>query len=86
MARIKTVNTKSYYGTALVLVVTDDETGEVIAAYLKSYKTIVCSVIMNGDLIIRHWGDYSVTSMKHINDFLDWFGFPRLNKKQWENT
>lgn len=52
--------------------------------FLQSYNTIVCGVV-NGKFY-RFWGDYSVTTMKHINAFCEMFNKPTMNKKEWLNT
>ena len=69
---------KSYYGKAKVI---EDENGEI---YLQSYYTLVCYINKNGD-IKRLWPGYSVTTMKHINDFLDLFNKPGGGKKWWDS-
>ena len=78
-------NTKSYHRKAYVYTVYSIETGEIIAAYLKSYETIVCSVELETHHIYKHWNNYSKTTMLHINDFLRSFDIPTLSKKQWDN-
>lgn len=67
---------KSYYGKATVIY---EEDGSVA---LQSYSTIVLRLI-NGSLI-RLWDGYSATTMRHINEFLQQFGFPSGSKKDWE--
>jgi hypothetical protein len=52
--------------------------------YLKSYQTIVC-VIDSDNNFIRLWDKYSVTTQTHINDFRAVFGFPAINKKEWNS-
>ena len=48
---------------------------------LKSYNTDVAAVV--GGSFFKLWAGYSVTTMKHINIFADYFGFPRLSKREW---
>ena len=66
---------KSYYGKAKVI---ETETGR----YLLSYTTLICKVDTNG-ILNKFWRDYSVTTMKHINDFLAYCGLSAMNKKSW---
>lgn len=68
---------KSYYGKALIKY---KDNGTII---LQSYDTDVCK-IENGNLI-RLWGGYSATTMKHINDFIREFGIVGGGKKWWES-
>lgn len=53
--------------------------------YLQSYDTIVCYIVKKSGEFVRTWGDYSVTTMKHINTFRAQQGFSKLSKKQWES-
>lgn len=57
---------KSFYGKAKIC-----ECGK--RAYLKSYETIVCSIDAAGKFH-RHWNGESMTTMRHINAFLNAFG------------
>lgn len=66
---------KSYYGKAKVIE-TDNK------VQLQSYQTIVCEIDKDNNFI-RLWNGYSVTTMKHINDFRMAFGFDSLSKKEW---
>ena len=66
---------KSYYGKAKVIYNDDGSVS------LKSYDTIVC-MIKDGNFV-KLWDGYSVTTMKHINDFRMMFNLPTLNKKEW---
>lgn len=66
---------KSFYGKALEIVADD-------GIYLMSYSTIVCSISFTGN-VKRLWHGYSVTTMKHINDFLFNNGCDTINKKCW---
>ena len=50
------------------------------AVYLQSYDTIVLEVKNNR--ICKLWYGYSVTTLKHVNEFLSRYG-KQLNKKQW---
>ena len=51
--------------------------------YLRSYNTNVCAV-HNGKFY-RLWGGYSSTTMRHINEFRQQYGFDKINKNQWES-
>lgn len=53
---------KSFYGKAHVVT---EKNGD---KTLYSYTTPVASVTKSGD-IVRHWHGYSVTTMRHVNDF-----------------
>lgn len=63
----------------------DSETGEVKAITIKSYDTIVASILFSGGakILTRHWDGYSVTTLKHINAVLDVFGMEHINKSKW---
>ena len=65
---------KSFYGKCCSLELGKDK-------YLKSYDTIVCGIV--GGVFVRYWNDYSDTTMRHINAFLDKYDYPLLNKKYW---
>ena len=69
-------NCRSYYGKAHILY---EDDGSVA---LQSYNTIVLRLV-NGN-IVRFWDGYSATTMRHINEFLQQFGFPAGRKKDWE--
>lgn len=68
----------SFYGKAKVLL-----EGDFI--YLKSYNTIVAAIdISTPDYTFtRLWKGYSVTTLKHINDFRQLYNLPAINKKEW---
>lgn len=52
--------------------------------YLQSYDTIILSVNVKSGKLCKYWNDYSVTTMKHINDFLRIFADgQKFNKKEW---
>lgn len=63
----------------------DSETGEVVAITIKSYNTIVASILFLGgaEILTRHWDGYSVTTLKHINAVLDIFDMEHTNKAKW---
>ena len=67
----------SFYGKAKVIIEGD-------TAYLRSYNTIVCSIDKNGTFR-RHWGGYSATTMRHVNEFMKQYGLPDGGKKFWES-
>lgn len=54
---------KSFYGKAKVI---EEDNGEKV---LQSYKTRVCRITSSGE-VVRMWSGYSVTTMRHINNFL----------------
>ncbi len=71
---LRTINDsrKSFYNKALVI-----SDGNVLR--LKSYSTIVCEII-NGKPVV--YGSYSVTTLRHIKEFLLQNGFKAENKYQ----
>lgn len=66
---------KSFYGKAHIV---EKEDG----IYLLSYSTFVCRIV-NG-IFQRLWDDYSATTMRHVNSFLDEFGIEGGGKAWWE--
>lgn len=66
---------KSFYGKARII-----NNGKEML--LRSYDTIVCKIDNNGNFE-RLWGDYSTTTMAHINEFRKQNNFETLNKKAW---
>ena len=68
---------KSYYGKARV---EEYDNGD---RDLISYATTVCR-IHNGKLQ-KLWDGYSATTMRHINSFIDLYGFDGGGKSWWEN-
>lgn len=58
---------------------------------LISYCTKVARIVLDEDArfdeddskLVRLWGSYSATTMKHINAWLQWHGMKPINKKQW---
>ena len=69
-------NQKSYYGKAKIL---ETDSGY----YLMSYATVVCYITRNKALLVKLWNDYSLTTSKHINDFLKFYGLRRYSKREW---
>lgn len=67
-------NQKSFYGKATV----SQYNGKII---LTSYTTDVCYIDSEG--FHRLWNGYSVTTMNHINEFLQQNGLEKLLKKEW---
>lgn len=53
------------------------------ALYLQSYNTIVAK-IENGKAIVNGW--YSMTTERHINEFLYQNGFNKMSKKEMEGN
>lgn len=69
---------KSFYGKAKVI---EKDNGEKV---LLSYNTEVCKIGSNGEFV-RLWDGYSVTTMRHINSFLSFFGIPGGGKAWWNS-
>lgn len=72
-----TCSQKSFYKKALVI----ESDG---VSSLKSYNTIVAEYNHETNEM-RVFGWYSVTTAKHINSFLEFYGFDRLSKKEMIN-
>jgi hypothetical protein len=70
-------NRKSFYGKAEVI---EKENGDI---ELRSYNTIVAR-IRNGKFE-RLWGGYSMTTMNHVNAFIDLFGISGGGKAWWQS-
>jgi hypothetical protein len=70
-------NRKSFYGKARVI----ENDGETL---LQSYDTIVCKIDRAGNFK-RLWSGYSMTTMRHVNSFLDHFGIAGGGKSWWDN-
>ena len=66
---------KSYYGKAKIVRTADEE-------YLQSYETLVAYINKRGEFV-RLWDDWSVTTMKHVNDVRMAHSLPTLSKKEW---
>lgn len=66
---------KSFYGKAHVI---ERDNGDI---ELRSYETIVAR-IRNGNFE-RLWSGYSMTTMNHINSFIDTFGISGGGKAWW---
>ena len=64
---------KSFYGKAKVI----EKDGETL---LQSYDTTVCKIDKSGEFV-RMWEGYSVTTMRHINAFIEMFGISGGGKK-----
>lgn len=67
----------SFYNKATVI---EKDNGDI---ELESYNTIVCR-IKNGKFE-KLWNGYSPTTMRHVNAFLDTYGFETGNKTWWES-
>lgn len=53
---------------------------------LYSYSTPIATIVRTsngGSNFVRLWGGYSLTTMRHINDFRSLYGLDAINKKQW---
>lgn len=70
-----TNNRKSFYGKAEVIT---RDNGDI---ELKSYQTIVARI--REGRFERLWNGYSVTTMNHINSFLDTYGISGGGKAWW---
>lgn len=68
---------KSFYGKALVI---EKDNGEKV---LQSYETEVCKITSGGEFV-RLWDGYSVTTMRHANSFLQFFGIAGGGKAWWD--
>lgn len=66
---------KSFYGKAHVI---DHEDGII---ELQSYNTIVCKI--DNGVFKRLWSGYNVTTMNHINAFVNLFGIDGGGKAWW---
>lgn len=74
---------KSFYKKAHVGIVMNDN-NELLGFVLKSYNTNVCFITNDGN-IHKLWDGYSVTTMRHIHDFIYQFaGKNSGGKKEWE--
>lgn len=68
---------KSFYNKCRV-----EQVGNI--SNLRSYNTIVASYNRDTNkMIVR--GYYSMTTARHINSFLDFYGFDTCSKKELEN-
>lgn len=67
---------KSFYGKAKVI----EKDGETL---LQSYDTIICKIDKSSEFV-RMWSGYSVTTMRHINAFIEMFGISGGGKKWWD--
>lgn len=70
---------KSFYGKARIVTVNGKNSLEV---YLISYNTAVAKIDNKGRFI-RLWDDYSATTQRHIDSFMDRFGMRGLGKAEW---
>lgn len=68
---------KSFYGKAKVI---EKDNGETV---LQSYNTEVCKITSGGEFV-RLWSGYSVTTMRHINSFLQLVGIAGGGKTWWD--
>lgn len=68
---------KSFYGKAKVI---EKDNGETV---LQSYNTEVCKITSGGEFV-RLWSGYSVTTMRHINSFLQLVGIAGGGKAWWD--
>lgn len=68
---------KSFYGKAKVQELDDG------SKVLYSYGTPVCGLSVSGRFF-RTWGGYSVTTMRHVNSFLQAEGVDGGGKAWWD--
>lgn len=68
---------KSFYGKAKII---ETDNGEKV---LQSYNTFVCRITAAGRFV-RMWGGYSVTTMRHVNSFLSFYGMDGGGKAWWD--
>lgn len=73
---------KTFGNKAIVEIEIDNETNK-FKYTLYSYGTKICSIKNN--VITKYWDNYSKTTMKHINSFLEFCGLERQSKKWWLN-
>ena len=73
---LPSISQKSFYGKANILELKNGQ------KYLISYRTVVCMINRLGH-VKRFWGGYSVTTMKHINEFLLFYGVPGGGAAWW---
>lgn len=76
-------NQKSFYGKAKVTV---SYNGDGMGLVLESYDTQVVIVkIEKGGMpyIMRLWGGYSATTLRHVNELLMQLDFPKLSARAW---
>lgn len=63
------------------IVTKNSETGTLYG--LRSYRTNVCAYDTATCVFFKLWDGYSATTMKHINIFRNYFGLPKLSKREW---
>lgn len=68
---------KSFYGKAFV---TEKDNGDI---ELTSYGTVVCRI--HKGKFQRLYDGYSMTTMRHINAFIRFYGLQGGGKSWWEN-
>lgn len=49
---------------------------------LYSYDTPVA--VLRGSEVVRLWPDYSATTMRHVNRWLEGHSIPSVNKAKWD--
>lgn len=75
--KTKTDNRKSFYGKAKLI-----HNGDITS--LKSYNTIVAEYNHKTNKI-KVFGWFSSTTARHINEFLTYYGFDKITKKEMKN-
>lgn len=69
---------KSFYGKARII---EKDSGERI---LQFYNTEVCKITPGGEFV-RLWDGYSLTTMRHINAFIELFNISGGGKSWWDS-
>lgn len=69
---------KSFYGKARII---EKDSGE---KFLQSYNTEVCKITPEGKFI-RLWDGYSLTTMRHINAFIELYNISGGGKSWWDS-
>lgn len=62
-------------------VVIEKDNGEKV---LQSYNTEVCKITPGGEFV-RLWDGYSLTTMRHINAFIELFNISGGGKSWWDS-
>ena len=73
----------SFYGKARVNVMHE---GNDVYHILTSYGTDVVSVYIRPDgvpFVVKLWGGYSATTLRHVNELFMQQGFPKLSARAW---
>ena len=63
------------------IITKNSETGTLYG--LRSYWTNVCAYDTATGMFFKLWDGYSATTLRHINIFREYFGLPKLSKREW---